>query len=61
MRNLDFVSKFLCAPDALLFEHLLPWIQKIMIAYEIKSDHENDEIPPHGSKYSKGYYSKKVN
>lgn len=30
-----------CAPDASLFEHFLPWIQKIMLAYdEVQSETE---------------------
>ena len=51
----------LCAPDALLFEHFLPWIQKIMLAYEIISGDEKDPLPPEGTRFSKGYYTKKVN
>jgi len=50
-----------CAPDALLFEHFLPWIQKIMLAYEIISGDEADPFPPEGTRFSKGYYTKKVN
>jgi len=49
------------APDALLFEHFLPWIQKIMLAYEIISGDEADPFPPEGTRFSKGYYTKKVN
>lgn len=49
------------APDASLFEHFLPWIQKIMLAYEIKSTDEKDLFPPEGTIFSKGYYTRKVN
>ncbi|OGG16064.1 hypothetical protein A3D77_01990 [Candidatus Gottesmanbacteria bacterium RIFCSPHIGHO2_02_FULL_39_11] len=49
------------APEEPVIEHFLPWIQKIMLAYEIKSTDETDPFPPEGIKLSKGYYTKKVN
>lgn len=52
---------FFTIPDASLFEHFLPWIQKIMLAYEIISGDETDPFPPEGTRFSKGYYTKKVN
>jgi hypothetical protein len=49
------------APEELVFEHFLPWIQKIMLAYEIRSTDETDPFPPKGTMFSKGYYTKNVN
>ena len=48
-------------PDAFLFEHFLPWLYKIMIAYQNQQDIQDDELIPQGNKFSKGYYTKKVN
>ncbi len=50
-----------CAPEGLSFEHFLPWIDKIMLAYQDNKGSEKDEIVPQGTKFSKGYYTKKVN
>ena len=49
------------APEGLSFEHFLPWIDKIMFAYQDKEGPENDELVPQGTNFSKGYYTKKVN
>ena len=54
-------SIIVCAPDALLFEHFLPWIKKIMVAYQEPEVTENDQFVPKDSKFSIGYYTKKVN
>ncbi len=50
-----------CAPDALLFEHFLPWIHTIMLAYQDQEDAENDLFTPKAHIFSKAYYTKKVN
>jgi hypothetical protein len=49
------------APDAFSFEHFLPWIWKIMLAYQDSENNENDEFTPRDSKFSKAYYTKKIN
>jgi hypothetical protein len=49
------------APEERVFEPFLPWIQKIMLAYEIKSTDETDPFPPKGTTFSKGYYTRKIN
>ena len=49
------------APGLFLFEHFLPWIYKIMLAYQEQKEKENDFLISTGTKYSKAYYSKKVN
>jgi hypothetical protein len=52
-------SIFFSAPDALSFEHFLPWIYKIMLAYQAPDNSNIDQMLPHGTSFSKGYYSKK--
>jgi hypothetical protein len=49
------------APDALSFEHFLPWIWKIMLAYQDPDKKCGEEMLPQGTSFSKGYFSKKVN
>lgn len=49
------------APEEPVIEPFLPWIQKIMLAYEIKSTDETDPFPPKDTIFSKGYYTRKVN
>ncbi len=48
-----------CAPDALLFEHFLPWIWKIILAYQEQEETETENYSPEGIRYSKSYYIKK--
>jgi hypothetical protein len=50
-----------CAPDASLFEHFLPWIHNIMLAYREEKEVENDFFAPKAHIFSKAYYTKKVN
>jgi hypothetical protein len=52
---------FSSAPDALSFEHFLPWIWKIMLAYQEPDKKCSEEMLPQGTGFSKGYFSKKVN
>lgn len=42
-------------------ELFLPWIQKFMLAYQEPKETENNLIIPESTKYSKAYYTKKVN
>ena len=49
------------APDALSFEHFLPWIHKIMLAYNDPDNNTGEEMLPQGTSFSKGYISKKAN
>ena len=49
------------APDALSFEHFLPWIWKIILAYQDPDSNNGEQMLPQGTSFSKGYYSKKVN
>jgi hypothetical protein len=49
------------APGLFLFEHFLPWIQQIMLAYQEQKEEENDIFIPASTKYSKAYYTKKIN
>ena len=51
----------ICRGEGLSFEHFLPWIWKIMLSYQDKEDHEKDDLLPHDTNFSKGYYNKKVN
>jgi len=44
-----------------LFEHFLPWIHQIMLAYQEQKEPENDLLIPQGFTFSKAYYTKKVN
>lgn len=55
------MRKNISAPDASLFELFLPWIQKIMQAYEIQSESEDDLFSPKSTKFPKRYYMKNVN
>ena len=52
---------FFSGPDALSFEHFLPWIWKIMLAYDDPDKNSGEEMLPQGTSFSKGYYSNKVN
>gem|GEM_PF-5065698 len=47
------------APDPLLFEPFLPWIYKIMLAYQEQEEPENGSSKPDGIRYSRSYYTKK--
>ena len=49
------------APGLFLIELFLPWIEKIMFAYQEQKELENDLFNPKGIKYSNAYYTKKVN
>ena len=49
-----------CRGAGLSFEHFLPWIWKIMIAYQ-DNDDEKDDLLPQNANFYKGYYNKKVN
>ena len=49
----------LCAPERLSFEHFLPWIYKIMLAYLEQEETESENYSPEGIRYSKSYYIKK--
>ena len=49
------------APDALSFEHFLPWIHKIILAYQDSDKSNAEQMLPQGTSFSKGYYSKKMN
>ncbi len=50
------------AEDALCFEHVLPWIHQIMLAYEEQEDCDDDPFNPNKhNKFSIAYYSKKLN
>jgi len=42
-------------------ELFLPWIQRLMLAYQEQKETENDLFIPESTKYSKAYYTKKVN
>ena len=44
------------APVASVFEAFLPWIQKITLAYEIKSTYGTAPFPPKDAMFSKGYF-----
>jgi hypothetical protein len=39
----------------------LPWIEKIMFAYQEQEEPENDLFNPKGIKHSNAYYTRKVN
>ena len=47
--------------DALSFEHVLPWIGKIMLAYQDPDSTSGDQMLPQGTSFSKGYYRKQMN
>jgi len=59
LTKIAFVSS--SAPNALSFEHLLPWIWKIMLVYHDPDKNSGEAMLPQGTSFSKGYYSKKVN
>jgi len=44
-----------------LIEHFLPWIHKIMLAYQDQETSENDPFTSKTHGFSKSYYTKKVN
>jgi len=50
-----------CAEGLSLIEHFLPWIYQIMLAYQELETSENDPFAPKTNKFSKPYYTKKVN
>jgi len=50
-----------CAEGLSLIEHFLPWIHQIMLAYQAQETSENDLFGPSANKFSKAYYTKKVN
>jgi len=54
-------KRLFSALDAFSIEHFLPWIHQIMLAYQEQREEENDLYIPTDTKYSKAYYSKKVN
>ena len=39
-------------PEGILFEHFLPWIWKIMQAFQDQEEYENKPIAPEGLRYS---------
>ncbi len=43
-----------------LIEHFLPWIQKIILAYQEQKESENYFLKPK-NKFSNAYYTKKLN
>ena len=49
------------APIDFSDELFLPWIHKIMLAYQDHEDQENNVIHPAITKFSKAYYLKKMN
>jgi len=53
------VARKQCAPERLSFEHFLPWIYKIMLAYQEQEELETENYSPEGIRYSKSYYIKK--
>lgn len=55
------MTPILGAPERLSFGHFLPWIWKIMQAYQSSSELEFGQIKPEGITYSKAYYTKKFN
>lgn len=50
----------MCALGGLSFEPFLSWIYKIMLAYQDKF-HDPDALTFKDNRFSKGYYTKKVN
>jgi len=50
----------MCTLDALSFEHFLPWIQKLMLAYQDEKSVNSEELLPQGASYSKGYFLENV-
>ena len=58
----DDMSIGLRAPGEFTIELFLPWIHKIMLAYQEKKEEEHDDLYIlSGTKYSKAYYTKNVN
>ncbi len=53
--------EFSSAPERLVFEHFLPWIWKIMLAYQEQEEGESDEFAPKINYSSNLYYTRKVN
>jgi len=49
------------APGLFSTELFLPWIANLMRAYQEQSESENGAFLPKHSKFSKAYYTKKVN
>jgi len=58
---LETTDDSLGVPDAFSFEHFLPWIHQIMLAYQEQNDSEYDPFQPRIARFSKAYYTKKVN
>jgi len=49
------------APGLFTHELFLPWIHNLMLAYQEQNNPENDLFEPANTKYSKTYYTKKMN
>lgn len=47
--------------SAFCFEHFLPWIHKIMLAYQEQEDSKNPLFGRKINGFSEGYYKKKLN
>ena len=49
------------APDALSFEHFLPWIWKLVLVYQEQDSVTDDQILPQGASFSKSkrFYKKR--
>ncbi|HUD45152.1 MAG TPA: hypothetical protein VMR41_06415 [Patescibacteria group bacterium] len=56
----DDTSITLGAPGLFSIELFQPWIAKLMLAYKGQEESEYDLIPK-STKFSKAYYTKKVN
>ena len=41
------------APDALSFEHFLPWIWKLVLVYQDKENDTDEQMLPQGASFSK--------
>ena len=53
-----------CAPDALSFEHFLPWIWKLVLVYQDQDSVTDDQMLPQGASFSQSkrfYKNRRVN
>jgi hypothetical protein len=57
---LSFI-KVKAAPGLFTHELFLPWIHNLMLVYQEQDNPENDSFERANTKYSKAYYTKKVN